>query len=81
LVQFFGLNPANIPSWTFSGSVHATVATGGGGGAFTATSNHSTDISNTPLPEPASIMLLGSLLVGITKLLHRRRAKSLNGRS
>jgi hypothetical protein len=74
LVQFFGLNPANISSWAFNGTVHATG--GGTGGAFAADSTGSTDIANTPVPEPASIILLGSVLVGITSLVHRRRAKS-----
>ena len=80
LVQFFGLNPADIASWNFSGSVHATLASGGGGGAFTADSTHSTDISNTPaVPEPASITSLGTFLIGITSLVHRLRVKSSNG--
>jgi hypothetical protein len=76
LVQFFGL-PASIPGWDFSGTIHATGFTPVGMmGGFTANSSHSTDIQNTPVPEPASIILLGSILVGITTLLHRRRAKA-----
>jgi len=76
LVQFFGLNPADIPSWNFSGSIHATIASGGGGGAFTATSNHSTDISNTPVPEPASITFIGTFLIAFTILVRRRSVRS-----
>lgn len=75
LVQFFGL-PASIPGWDFSGTIHATGFTLSPTGGFTANSSHSTDIQNTPVPEPASIILLGSVLVGITSLVHRRRAKS-----
>jgi hypothetical protein len=76
LVQFFGLVPATIPGWNFSGTIHASLDSGGTGGAFAADSTGSTDIANTPVPEPASIILLGSVLVGITSLVHRRRAKS-----
>lgn len=77
LVQFFGLNPADIPAWDFYGSVHATVSSGGGGGAFTAASNHSTDISNIPVstvPEPSSIVLFlsGIILLTVVRLWHQR---------
>jgi hypothetical protein len=79
LVQFFGINPADNPGgWDFSGSVHATIATGGGGGAFTATSNHSTDISNTPVPEPASILLIGAGLLGFGLVLRKKQIQSVN---
>jgi hypothetical protein len=48
-------------------------------GAFVTTANNyaafSTDISNTAVPEPTSIILLGSVVFGITCLLRRRAAK------
>jgi hypothetical protein len=77
LVQFFGIDPALNPIWSFSGSVHATLTSGGGGGAFTAASNHSTDISNS-VPEPASILLIGAGLLGFGLLLRRKQIQSVN---
>lgn len=60
--------PTNTP-FTFFGFTISNVLTSGGG--FVATS---TDINNTGVPEPTSIVLLGTVLIGVCRLLRQRVA-------
>jgi hypothetical protein len=75
IVEYFGLDP-NQP-FQFGGPVgggftFTTPAVVAGGGAFT-TDVLSVDIPNTPVPEPGTLLLLGT---GIAYVVARSRSKS-----
>jgi hypothetical protein len=74
LVAYFGL-PANT-LWAFGGSVLTDIPVSNGQGGFTATAGGSTDIRNTVVPEPGSLMLLGSGLLGLASLARKKLMKS-----
>ena len=70
LLAFFGL-PANT-QFAFGPANVQFNPSYGQNGSFSGTA-YSTDVSNTVVPEPGSMMLFGSGLVGLSTLIRRRR--------
>jgi len=70
LLAYFGI-PTGTP-FLFSGTVHTNTPTYSSGGSFTAGAQASTNILNTAVPEPGSMMLLGTALIGVAGLARRR---------
>jgi len=72
LLAFFGL-PTGIP---YIGNFNISfMATGVSPSAFTSSGVLSGDVVNTPTPEPGTMLLLGSGLMGFGYLARRRRRK------
>jgi hypothetical protein len=73
LAGYYGL--AGFPSW--DGNLNLSFnAAGLPPNAFTSSSVLSGDVVNTPVPEPASVILLGTCLLGVTALIRKRVARS-----
>lgn len=71
LLAYYGL-PANVP---YEGGFNLSFAAapGGGPGGFSSTMLLSGDVSNTPVPLPGALWLLGSGLAGIGAFARRRK--------
>jgi hypothetical protein len=72
LVAFFGLAPDS--KFAFSGTTKLNNFTVNADGSFSGDA-FSTDVSNTVVPEPGSMMLFGSGLVGLSALMKRRKQR------
>jgi hypothetical protein len=74
LLTFIGL-PTNTPFSMFGFAIASRLANTPGTANFTAYEAFSTDISNTSVPEPGSMMLLGTGLFGLAGAVRRRLKK------
>lgn len=80
LASYFGVTTGPIGGtpveWMINnGTIHLANITGPNSDGFYRADTFSTDLPDTPVPEPASIFMLGTVLVGVTQVV-RRRAKT-----
>lgn len=73
LVAFYGL-PSGI-SYAGNFNISFNTAASSPPAAFSSTSLLSGDITNTPIPEPASLTLVGSAMIGLASFARRRLFK------
>ena len=74
LVRLLGGDPSQIPSWLGNFNI-SFQAPGSPPDTFTSTTVFSGDIVNTPIPEPATMLLLGSGLIGLAGFARKRFKK------
>ena len=67
---FFATAPI---SWAFAGSISGPPVNLSG---FTITNETSVDIGNAAVPEPMSVLLLGTTMVGVATIIRRRKKNS-----
>jgi len=77
LAAFFGVPTGPLGGtpvdWEITnGTIHLTNYSGNTNGGTFSASTFSTDLPDTPVPEPTSILLLGTILVGATTVIRRR---------
>lgn len=74
LVVLFGGDPSEIPGWDGNFNI-SFFAAGLPPSGFTSTQTLSGDVVNEPVPEPATMLLLGSGLLGVGMYARRRFKK------